>query len=100
MLMFWECIPFPLDLTDRIYISILCSNPQHKQTTTYHFFFCFFAPVFAGAMVNVGVEMSKFKFPLYQRSIKSSLLLLPFDIEFSLEGTEALELDPTRLAHT
>jgi hypothetical protein len=50
-------------------------------------------------MVNVGVEMSKFKFPLYQRSIKSSLLL-PFDIEFSLEGTEALELDPTRLAHT
>jgi hypothetical protein len=51
-----------LSLGPGLEVSSLSHTPGPRAaSTTYHFFFCFFAPVFAGAMVNVDVgilEMS------------------------------------------
>ena len=56
-----DSYPFPSTYTAYISSDI----NECKFTRTYHFFFCFFAPVAAGAMVNVDVwvvEMSLFRF--------------------------------------
>ena len=51
-------LPFPFDLHQIHQFGVI---NRRSIDTTYHFFFCFFAPVAAGAMVNVdvwNVEMS------------------------------------------